>query len=204
MSILCGAGFSFFQSYLPKIPGNYLEIGVYEGDSLRDLSSVVPSKRLFGVDPFIEDGYTSHATGNSRGGHNQTQQSITEKNLEGRNNVMLHKITSKEFSEGLTEAAAQHLDITAVLIDGSHHYEDVSLDFALAKKLIGNKPGVIVTDDICGVPDVLRAYREFLANNKDIITHEKQLQLGYIEYENMTPGNQVAAIFLNGGEKYDN
>lgn len=204
MSVLCGAGFGFFKSYLPKTPGNYLEIGVFEGDSLRDLSAALPDKRLIGVDPFIEDGYTSHATGSERGGHNATQESITEKNLQGRNNVVLHKVTSKEFYETLTEQAMKNLNITAVLIDGSHHYEDVALDFELAKKLIDNKPGVIVTDDICGVADVLRAYREFLENNKDIITGVKQLQLGYIEYENMTPGNQVAAIFLNGGEQYDN
>jgi hypothetical protein len=65
------------------------------------------------------------------------------------------------------------VNIGAVLIDGSHHYEDVSIDVELSMKLIGKKPGFIIFDDT-DVEGVKMAQNEFLEK------YEKQISLEYI------------------------
>lgn len=198
--LLCQTAHNFFATNLPRLAGNHLEIGVYEGDSLRILATAIPHKQFIGVDPFLEDGWTAVGTGNERGSHNSKQEMVTDANIYGIPNITLHKIPSSEFYNNLTDEEAEKLNISSVFIDGSHHYEDVKLDFELAKKVIGTKSGIIVIDDVCGIPDVLQAYREFVDNNMHIISAMAGLARGEILSEDRKPGWQVAVIFLNGGD----
>ena len=52
----------YFTNHLKDYDGNYLEIGVFNGDSIASLGDLYPNKKIYGVDPFIEDGNTSWAT----------------------------------------------------------------------------------------------------------------------------------------------
>jgi hypothetical protein len=53
------------------------------------------------------------------------------------------------------------MNVTSVLVDGSHHYEDAINDLHLAMRLINFKPGCIIIDD-ADIPDVAKAQAEFL------------------------------------------
>jgi predicted O-methyltransferase YrrM len=162
---------------------NYLEIGIFNGDSIADMARAYPGKHIYAIDPFIEDGYTSHTTKVDRDQHMPEQKANTLKNIEGFDNITLFETTSKEFAESLNKHMAQIMNVAWVLIDGSHHYEDVVVDYELAMQLIGNKPGGIVFDDVT-IPGVERAHREFLEKYGDRITLTRDLY-------NVHPGNII-------------
>jgi len=119
------AAFNFFENCLCDIPTNYLEIGVYNGDSIQRLALAFPDKLIVGVDPFIEDGCTSHNSKVNAGERLIAQELSTKKLIKGIPNIMCFKQTSKEFFTRLPDNVVTFLNIGAVFIDGSHHYEDV-------------------------------------------------------------------------------
>ena len=166
--MFCWPGFDFVKAELKNFQGNYLEIGVFNGDSLRDLSIAYPDRGIIGIDPFIEDGNTQHTSTVSRGEHMPAQKENTLANIAGRENIKLFESTSEEFYNTLTEDLVKKLDVCAVLIDGSHWYDDVKLDVKLALKLIDGKPGFIIFDDL-HMDEVRRPYQEFLAEHASII-----------------------------------
>jgi hypothetical protein len=166
--MFCWPGYNFIIDELNNFSGNYLEIGVFNGDSIKGIAERYPNKTITGIDPFIEDGYTSHTTNVSRGEYASEQHKNTIQNIDGLSNVLLNVMTSKKFFEELTDDVVKEMNVSIVLIDGSHWVEDVLLDCELAMKLIGDKPGVVVFDDV-GLPDVDTAYYKFLDDHKDII-----------------------------------
>ena len=42
---------------------NYLEIGVFDGEIISEIAKKFSSKQCYAIDPFIEDGNTSHISG---------------------------------------------------------------------------------------------------------------------------------------------
>lgn len=158
--MFCQSGFEFFKNVLSMSQANYLEIGVFNGDSLQGLARAYPNRAIYGVDPFIEDGNTEHTTGVKRNESMPVQKANTLNNIQGYTNIKLYEQTSRAFSDALSDALVKELDIGYVLIDGSHHYEDVIEDVHMAMRLIGNKPGAIVFDDV-NLPGVGPAYQEF-------------------------------------------
>jgi len=159
--MMCAPGNQFFTQVLSNSPYNYLEIGVFNGDGLSTLAKFHSNKIIFGIDPFIEDGCT---TGHSLVKENEfmsTQKENTHKNIEGLHNVVLFETTSAEFANMLTEEMIAEMNIGWVLIDGSHHYKDVIIDCDLAMRLIGDRPGGVVFDDL-NLPGPKQAYDEFL------------------------------------------
>jgi hypothetical protein len=159
--MFCQPGFEYFQRNLPNSPYNYLEIGVFNGDSIAALARNNPNKTIYGVDPFLEDGYTTHTTGVNRHEFMPEQQRNTLNNIEGLSNVTLFEMTSESFAAVLTDELVADMNVAWVLIDGSHHYADVQIDVDLALRLIGDRPGGIVFDDL-NLPDVDRARRYFI------------------------------------------
>lgn len=157
----------WFLSNLAKLPGNYLEIGVYGGDSLRELADANPSKLIIGVDPFIEDGCTTHNSGVEEGSQLLLQKEQTYSNIKDVSNILFFEQTSENF---YTNTPTEQFYISAVFVDGSHHYTDVSIDCRLAIALLSERGGVVCFDDL-HVPDVGRAVNEFLQNNKDRVLH---------------------------------
>ena len=187
--MFCVPGFELFRMSLRRDHLNYLEIGVYNGDSIATLARMNPNKTIYAIDPFIEDGRTTHDTGVDRGEYMSQQEINTRKNIEGLENVVLFKMTSEEFSDMLTDEMVDLMNIGHVLIDGSHHYRDVVIDYELATRLFGNKPGVVVFDD-AHLEDVAQAREEFQTKYNDKIDNTVDLYIS-------RPGH-IIAYFMNG------
>lgn len=148
----------WFKEHLGDSPGNYLETGVFDGDGLRTLALAYPAKTFWGIDPFIEDGWTTHATSKQRGQFLTAQYEAAMRNC-ALPNVRLVQTTSFNFRHGLTPERIGDMDVRFVLIDGSHHYEDARSDLLMATELI-QQEGIIGVDDL-NVPDVKRAFDEW-------------------------------------------
>lgn len=175
--MFCKSGHVYFRENSEGSPYNYLEIGVFNGESIGLMAEAFPGRQHFAVDPFIEDGYTSHASGMERGERMPSQRESTLKNIAGKKNAYLIEKTSKEFAESLEDWVVQLMNVAWVLIDGSHHYEDVVIDYELAMRLIGDKSGAIVFDDV-DVEGVGRAHREFISKYGNRITGIRDISTG--------------------------
>lgn len=130
------------NEFLQSTSGNYLEIGIYYGETFFEIAKSNPSKIIHGIDPFVSDGWTGQRKGTTL----SEAEEICDQKLLEIDNAVIFKMTSKKFLEGLIDE--NKLNISIVFIDGSHWEEDVKLDSDLAMKLIGNKPGFIIFDDL--------------------------------------------------------
>jgi len=164
--MFCQSGFQFFQQVLYTSNFNYLEIGVFDGDSIAGIAQRHPNKTVYAIDPFIEDGNTVHTTNVERGNSMPKQKENTYKNIKDLSNIVLFETTSGDFAKLLTDEMITDMNVGWVLIDGSHYYEDIVVDMHMAMRLIGDKPGGIVFDDV-NLPGVGQAYREWLEIYKD-------------------------------------
>lgn len=160
MRILSGTVYDYACSVLPTMPGNYLEIGVFNGTGFALIAQQNPTKKCYAVDPFIEDGHTVGASDVSPGTYlNQQKQNFLE-NTKNLTNITLYEMTSMQYAQQLTDQQCNDMNISIVTIDGDHHYEHVVIDFSIAIKLIGKKSGQIIVDDT-DVDGVSKAFNEF-------------------------------------------
>jgi hypothetical protein len=194
--MLCRAGYNFLTTEIKRFKGNYLEIGIFDGDLISSLASENPNKNFYGIDPFIEDGYTVNITKVYTGNEIVSQKKIALSRLNELSNLKYYIETSLEFLNKLTEEQCNELDVNIVLIDGSHYYKDVIVDIEIALKLIKNKKGIIVFDDL-HVPEVLKAVKEFLISHQSIITKVTDTQR---EDVNIVNYPHALVVFINDGE----
>jgi hypothetical protein len=171
MSILSGSVYDYAGMSLPPLPGNYFEIGVFNGIGFARIAKENPGKHCFAVDPFIEDGNTTGNSGKSTGTKLTEQKQNFLHNTQDLDNVTLYEMTSVEYAQQLTEQQCKEMNISLVIIDGDHHYPHVTIDFDIAIRLIGDRAGQIIVDDT-HVDDVLRAYNEFMEKFKHRIERE--------------------------------
>lgn len=163
--------FKYILRKLPELKGNYLEIGICEGDSVAILADVFRDRFVYAIDPFVEDGNPHHSIMESK-------KYTALNNISGKENIRFYDMTSKLFHDTiLNDEFCQNANISAVLIDGSHWEEDVSNDVEMSLKLIGTKKGVICFDDL-NIPDVKKVYDEFLLKNESRILNIEELQPG--------------------------
>jgi hypothetical protein len=157
-----------FKNNLPNLDSNYLEIGVYFGISVADLANTFPNKKIYAIDPFIEDGNTSwHSqVGNTEKLNPQRAHALAL--IQSKSNIEFFETTSQEFYNSLTEEKIESMNVGAIFIDGNHHYEHVVNDYKLSLALIGKKQGLIVFDDDSLEP-VRKAMNEFEEVAKDRI-----------------------------------
>lgn len=132
------------KQFLNANDGNYLEIGVYYGDTFFEIVKGHPNKQLYGIDPYIADGWTGQHKGVVL---NEAEQRCDEQ-IKKYTNAVIFKKTSKAFNQSLTPEMIEMMNVSVVFIDGAHWYEDVMIDCELALKLIGNKKGFIIFDDL--------------------------------------------------------
>jgi hypothetical protein len=185
--MFCQSAYEFFQKSLYSNNRNYLEIGVFAGGSIDQLANLYPRRIIYAIDPFIEDGSTEHTSRVNFGATMITQRDQVHRIIKDRANLQLFETTSKQFADALTETQAQYMNVGSVLIDGSHHYEDVVIDGDLAMKLIGrNDVGYVVFDDLHHRP-VQQAYQEFCWKYRDQLSEPITLQ-----------GTSVAGHQVNG------
>ena len=169
LRILCRDAFAYFLNHLKEYPGNYLEIGVYEGFGLRELAKAYPDRMFFGVDPFIEDGHTTGHNNVPKGEKMLVQREQTYKNIELIPNIVFFEQTSRSWgTDRLTEMLIQHMEISCVLVDGDHSHEEALNDLKIALRCLTNG-GVIWVDDQ-GLPEVAQAVKEFTSEHNDRIS----------------------------------
>lgn len=153
--------YKYICGNLSNYPGNYLEIGVFNGDGFVKIASEYPNKKCYAIDPFLEDGYTSALTKAERGASINSQRTNFTNAIKNLNNVVHYDMSSSTFANVLNEPLINEMNISFVLIDGSHHYADVVNDYNLAMRLFQhNKQGLIIFDDLA-VDEVNQAFEQF-------------------------------------------
>jgi hypothetical protein len=170
--MFCHALYNHHKQSLAHYSGNYLEIGVYNGDAIAQLAREYPNKTIIGIDPFIEDGYTTWTSGVEQGLTLNTQRTNTLANINGLSNVEFHEMTSRQYYDNLTDNQVNTSNVSCIMIDGDHHYDNVKIDMLIALRLIGDKAGEVSFDDVNGT-EVIQVIKEFEALIASRITSKK-------------------------------
>lgn len=140
--MLAGSVYLFIKDELEKYNGNYLEIGIWDGSGISFLAEKYPGRTLYAIDPFIDDGNTTHVSGVEKGGELTRIREIALKSISNFENIILHEIKSEDFKHD------GNLNVSFVFIDGDHSLEACVNDYKLAMSLIGKKAGAVVFDDV--------------------------------------------------------
>lgn len=138
--------------WLQEHTGSYLEIGSYCGVFLYNLNIFFPKIKKYSIDPFIADGYT----GEEKGTYLKTVYRSFLKNTKKIKNHTHWKQTTETLLKNETYKKIKNL--TCVLIDGSHHYNDVLIDLNFVK-LATKKKTLIIMDDY-NIPGVEKAIED--------------------------------------------
>lgn len=153
--ILSNSFTSDVKNWLKSNPGNYLEIGSYDGIFISQLGEEYPNLYFFSIDPFISDGYTGQEIGTLL----SEQHSNFLFNTNSLSNIKLYNFTTQECLKNKVYLDIE--DISCILIDGSHIYEDVKIDFEFIQKIKRNRDILVIIDDL-HIKDVVKACNEFL------------------------------------------
>jgi len=151
---LCDSFHAPIRNFLTNNPGSYLEIGVYHAFFLAEIASQFPERIFYGVDPFIGDGHTKEP----RGTFMEEVEQIATHNVGQVNNVTLFKEKTADFLKR-KELNSILKTVSCVLIDGSHHYEDITYDIGLVLQINSEYEKAVFFDDV-HVPDVQRSIQE--------------------------------------------
>lgn len=165
----CHHGYQFVLDELQHANYSFLEIGVLDGDLFSSVAREFPDRNSYGIDPFVNPGDITRETGVAPGKALVAQQQATHNNIRGLANAVLFETTSREFSETLTTDTVEQMNIGIVLIDGSSDYEDVLNDLQMSVRLIGDKKGSIILDDV-GLPSIAQARDTFLKLHGNKVT----------------------------------
>ncbi len=161
-------GYPIIKKLINFLPNNYLEIGIFSGEGIKEIAINNKNKICYAIDPFIEDGYTINDSKVNINEKMTSQREITLNNISEINNIVLYELKSKEFNVNiLTNELIEKLNIDSVFVDGDHSYQCCFDDIELALKLIGNKKGVIFVDDF-DLPSVSSAVKDILSKHKNI------------------------------------
>ncbi len=172
--ILSRGSYDALLEEIPKYPGNYLEIGVYEGDMLRFFARQFPLKTFYGVDPFISDPDTIGHHGVPVGERLELQRVIAHENFFGIENIIFFEQTSASFAADMTDAELEAMNISIIYVDGRHTYADTLNDLILGARCL-KKGGLIYVDD--HTIETVEAMNQFRADHKDIIAQPETGQI---------------------------
>ena len=140
--------------WLENTKGSYLEIGVYNGVFLSQVAETFPQHNVFGIDPFIGDGYT----GEPQGSKLSDQFENARKNIEGLPNAKVWTSTTKECLDN--HYYKELSEVSCILVDGSHHYDDILIDFEFILRIQNNRNMLVLFDDL-HIKDVIDAINFF-------------------------------------------
>jgi len=161
-----GSWHNSVKNFLNNTKGDYLEIGVYHGKFLAEIAIQFPEKKIIGIDPFVADGHT----GEPKDTILYNVEFICNKNIENLDNIYLHKCTTEDFLKFNKFDSIKN--VSCILIDGSHNYNDILFDIQLISKIINNHNKLIIFDDT-NIPDVKQAIDYFKIKYKENIISEK-------------------------------
>ena len=161
------------REFLNTYPGNYLEIGTYQGHFLATICSEYLDKSFFGIDPFISDGCVP----GERGTAIPKVEEVASHNILQTTNGSLIKCTTQDFLK--SDIVGNVLErVSCILIDGSHHYEDIVYDLELVLRISNNLKKVVFFDDTA-VPDVTKSVQELISKLGDRVNRLSQINNGY-------------------------
>ena len=164
------------REFLNTHPGNYLEVGVYYGHFITALCSEYQDKLFYGIDPFISDGCVP----GDRGSAIPEIEEIATYNILQASNGTLIKSTTQEFLKSDTvENTLQK--VSCILIDGSHHYEDIVYDLELVLRVSNNLKKAVFFDDML-VEDVSKGARELISKLGNRASRVTEFANGYGVY----------------------
>jgi len=146
------------KKLLQKTKHNYLEIGCYNGVNLAILSKNFADKKIYGIDPFISDGWTGQEEKNVL----EEQKFNLYKNIENCSNVIFYEKTNEQFFEE-EKGNFKNMNISSIFIDGAHILKYIKIDVDIALECIKNNQdlsGYIVFHDM-HIPDVLQGIEYF-------------------------------------------
>jgi hypothetical protein len=141
-------------SWLADHPGDYLEIGCYWGVFFSEVAEANPQHMAYAIDPHIADGHT----GQERGFDLSHIKKEFLHNISGSNNVVFWNSTTKRCYE--EERYEQIENISCVLVDGSHHYEDIKVDIDFIANIKRNQEVLVYFDDL-HISDVVQGIDYF-------------------------------------------
>lgn len=136
---------------------------MFDGEGIAMLAGMFPQRKFFGIDPFIEDGYTSHVSGVAAGGALSQMERLARNHVRPHPNVELMVITASDFEKSLDQRRIDAISAGVVFVDGDHH--KCREDLSLARRLIVHPHGIIAVDDL-HVPDVRKSVDEAVAEFK--------------------------------------
>jgi hypothetical protein len=165
---LCSAFHSPITNFLSSHEGAYLEIGIFYGHFLAQVANQFPDKTIYAIDPFIDDGNTTWITGEERYQSIPKVREIALHNISQVNNIELFETKTEEF---INNPLAKDIlkNVSCVLIDGSHHYDEIKHDLELVMQIENDYDKMVAFDDV-KVDDVIRSIDDFTNNIKDRIT----------------------------------
>ena len=140
---LCNAFHSPILSFLENNPGDYLEIGLYYGHFFPQVANTFPNKNIIGIDPFISDGYTRDAQGTIM----TDIEEIARHNVSQVTNATLYKTTTEDFLKR-EDAFGLVKNVSCILVDGSHHYDDIMFDLNLVLGIENDYDKFVIFDDL--------------------------------------------------------
>lgn len=161
------------REFLNTYPGNYLEIGVYQGHFLATLCGEYPDKYFFGIDPFISDGCVPGEKGSAIP---EVEEIALHNILQTANGNLIKSTTENFLKSDIVESVLGR--VSCILIDGSHHYEDIVHDLELVLKISNNLKKAVFFDDTL-VEDVAKAKLELIKKLEHRITRVSEFPSGY-------------------------
>jgi hypothetical protein len=164
------------KTFLKTTKGNFLEIGSFDGDGIAMLAKLYPEKMFYSIDPFIEDGHTTHITNTMQGNEIEHIYQRFKANTDNLTNIVHFKMPTARF----LELKLMLPSINTMLIDGDHSFFGASLDLQLANILAKNNELTVFMDDI-NKKSVRGALNYFNANYGFLI--EPTLSIDLIKFK---------------------
>jgi predicted O-methyltransferase YrrM len=130
-----------------SVPGDYLEIGSFDGIVATEIAQKYPNRKIHCVDLF----HGGHATD---GGHRETFEA----------NMARHHVANLRIFEGDSRTVVPALpqNYGVILVDGDHAYATVLADLRNSWAKLSAQ-GLLVFHDYGQIADVTRAVDEFLS-----------------------------------------
>jgi len=166
------------KEFLARSEGDYLEIGSYYAYFLTAMAIQFPDKKVYGIDPHISDGYTAGAKGEAI----PEVEEVADFNTSLVDNVELIKLTTKDFLKK-KNASKILKNISCVLVDGSHYYDDIVHDLELVTRIENDYEKLVAFDDL-QIADVSKAFDELhIKLTGRIIDSQKNAHTAFIYYK---------------------
>jgi hypothetical protein len=136
---------------------SFMEIGSWDGEGIADLCKTFPNSKFYSIDPFIEDGNTSHISILPEGYKLEEIKSKFIENTALLSNLTHYELTTQSFLDLYSNQLPQ---IDILLIDGDHSFLGASTDLLLAS-LLAKKNNLTVYMDDFNKESVRKAFTIF-------------------------------------------